>query len=67
MGILLGDRATEATEATEIAPATPPPSVVRVDMKRLDDLMTMVSGLVISRSHVEDSLRRIEAIVPVSA
>jgi two-component system chemotaxis sensor kinase CheA len=61
--------ATEATEAAEAAeaPATPPPSVVRVDMKRLDDLMTMVSDLVISRSHVEDSLRRLEAIVPVSA
>jgi two-component system chemotaxis sensor kinase CheA len=59
--------ATEAAEAPEIAPATPPPSVVRVDMRRLDDLMTMVSDMVICRSHVEDSLRRLEAIVPVSA
>jgi len=57
----------ETTEVHEIAPAAPPPNVVRVDMKRLDRLMTMVGDLVISRGHVEESLRRLEAIVPVSA
>jgi two-component system, chemotaxis family, sensor kinase CheA len=57
-------------ELHEIAPAAPPPSapsIVRVDMRRLDHLMTMVSDLVISRGHVEESLRRLEAILPASA
>jgi two-component system chemotaxis sensor kinase CheA len=54
-------------EAPDIMPSAPPPNVVRVDMKRLDDLMTLVGDMVISRGHVEESLRRLEAIVPASA
>lgn len=42
-------------------------NLVRVDMNRLDDLMTMVGDLFVSRGHVEDSLRRLEGILPVSA
>lgn len=44
-----------------------PSSVVRVDMRRLDDLMDMVGDLVISRGHVEESLRQLDAILPASA
>jgi two-component system chemotaxis sensor kinase CheA len=54
-------------EASEIAPAAPPPSVVRVEMKRLEHLMEMVGDLVISRGRMDESLRRLEAILPVSA
>jgi two-component system chemotaxis sensor kinase CheA len=61
------DVATEVPEAHEVASAAPPPSVVRVDMKRLDRLMTMVGDLVISRGHVEESLRRLETVLPASA
>jgi two-component system chemotaxis sensor kinase CheA len=59
-----------AAEAHEAAPVTPAPSassVVRVDMRRLDHLMTMVGDLVISRGRVEESLRRLEAVLPASA
>jgi len=59
--------AMEVEEAHEIVPAAPLPGVVRVDMKRLDHLMTMVGDLVITRGHVEESLRRLEAILPASA
>jgi len=61
------DVAAGVVEAHEIVPAAPPASVVRVDMKRLDHLMTMVGDLVITRGHMEESLRRLEAIVPASA
>ncbi len=40
---------------------------VRIDMKRLDHLMAMVGDLVISRGHVDETLRRLEDILPVSA
>ena len=62
--------APDVADARERAPARPPPSassVVRVDMRRLDHLITMVGNLVISRGHVEESLRRLEAILPASA
>ena len=59
--------AAEMEKAHQTAPNTPPPSVVRVDMNRLDHLMTMLGDLVISRGHVEESLRRLEAILPASA
>jgi two-component system chemotaxis sensor kinase CheA len=61
------DVAAEVAEAHETAPAALPSSVVRVDMKRLDGLMTMVGDLVISRSRMEETLRRLEAILPASA
>jgi two-component system chemotaxis sensor kinase CheA len=58
---------TEISELRETAAATPVPSIVRVDMKRLDDLMTMLGDLIISRGHVEENLRQLEAILPASA
>jgi two-component system chemotaxis sensor kinase CheA len=41
-----------------------PAQVVRVDLQRLDELMRMVGELVISRSHLETKLKRIEASLP---
>jgi len=58
--------ASEA-ETHETARVPPPFGAVRVDMKRLDQLMTMVGDLVISRGHVDETLRRLEAILPASA
>jgi two-component system chemotaxis sensor kinase CheA len=60
--------AAEVTEGVpEIPGGAPPSSLVRVEMKRLDHLMTMVGDLVVSGSHMEDSLHRLEAILPTSA
>jgi len=59
--------AAEAVKGYGVEPVVPPPNVVRVDMKRLDHLMTMVGDLVITRGHVEESLRRLETILPASA
>jgi two-component system chemotaxis sensor kinase CheA len=39
-------------------------NVVRVDLARLDDLMRLVGEMVVTRSRLEDTLRRIEAHVP---
>jgi two-component system chemotaxis sensor kinase CheA len=50
-----------------VMPAADAPSFVRVDMKRLDHLMTTVGNLVISRGRVDESLRRLATILPVSA
>jgi two-component system chemotaxis sensor kinase CheA len=64
------DAAENVAEAHGIAPAAPPPSapsIIRVEMHRLDHLMAMVGDLVISRGHVEESLRRLEAVLPASA
>jgi two-component system chemotaxis sensor kinase CheA len=41
-----------------------PAHVVRVDLQRLDELMRMVGELVISRSHLENKLNRIESSLP---
>lgn len=38
-----------------------PVHVVRVELERLDELMRMVGELVISRSHLENKLKRVEA------
>jgi two-component system chemotaxis sensor kinase CheA len=57
--------AANGTQA--IARVDTPSNLVRVDMNRLDDLMTMVGDLVVSRGHVQESLRRLEAILPASA
>jgi two-component system chemotaxis sensor kinase CheA len=68
---LTAARRNSAADAAEPAPAvahtTPSSSLVRVEMKRLDHLMTMVGDLVVSRGHVDESLRRLEAILPASA
>lgn len=39
-------------------------NVVRVDLTRLDDLMRLVGEMVVTRSRLEDTLRRVEAHVP---
>lgn len=41
-----------------------PSHVVRVDLGRLDELMRIVGELVMSRSHLEDHLERLEASCP---
>ncbi len=39
-------------------------NVVRVDLVRLDELMRLVGEMVVTRSRLEDTLRRVEAHVP---
>jgi two-component system, chemotaxis family, sensor kinase CheA len=39
-------------------------NVVRVDLARLDELMRLVGDMVVTRSRLEDTLRRVEAHVP---
>jgi len=56
-----------AEDVHGVGSAAPSASLVRVEMKRLDHLMTMVGDLVVSRGHVEESLRRLEGILPASA
>jgi two-component system chemotaxis sensor kinase CheA len=41
-------------------------NVVRVDLARLDDLMTLVGDLIVSRSRLEDTLLRVEPFVPAA-
>jgi two-component system chemotaxis sensor kinase CheA len=43
-----------------IAPAAAPPSIVRVSLGRLDELMRMVGEMVISRSRLDDQLKHAE-------
>ncbi len=51
--------------AWEVASAAPG-NFVRVDLARLDDLMRLAGDLVVTRSRLDDTLRRIEAHVPSS-
>jgi two-component system chemotaxis sensor kinase CheA len=44
--------------------AVQPSHVVRVDLTRLDDLMRIIGDLVIARSRLDESLRRVERHVP---
>jgi two-component system chemotaxis sensor kinase CheA len=55
-------------QQTRPAPRAPSPhsNVVRVELGRLDDLMRLVGELVISRSRLDDNLRRVEAGLPAS-
>jgi len=39
-------------------------NIVRVDLKRLDELMEMVGELVITRARLDDSIRRISRFIP---
>jgi two-component system chemotaxis sensor kinase CheA len=41
-----------------------PSSFVRVDLARIDDLMRMVGEMVISRSHLDENLKRVENNLP---
>jgi two-component system, chemotaxis family, sensor kinase CheA len=62
-----GDVSAAAEGEQETARDTSPSNLVRVDMNRLDHLMTLVGDLVVRRGHVEESLRQLEAILPASA
>lgn len=42
-------------------PAIAPPSIVRVSLSRLDELMRMVGEMVISRSRLDDQLKHVES------
>ena len=50
----------EGEFSTHLAPA----NLVRVDLSRLDDLMRMVSELVLSRARLEAGLRRLHPLIP---
>jgi two-component system chemotaxis sensor kinase CheA len=49
-----------ATPATALAPLIAPPSIVRVSLGRLDELMRMVGEMVVSRSRLDDQLKQAE-------
>jgi two-component system chemotaxis sensor kinase CheA len=49
-----------AWEVAAVAPA----NFVRVDLSRLDDLMRIAGDLVVTRSRLDDTLRRVERHVP---
>ena len=52
--------AATGSEAAILAPS----HFVRVDLKRLDEVMRRVADLVVTRARVEDSLARIERAIP---
>lgn len=66
------ERKLEEHSASSIVPggAAVPSSaagnVVRVDLGRLDDLMQKVGELVLSRARLEESVRRLRAVVPAA-
>jgi two-component system chemotaxis sensor kinase CheA len=49
-----------ATESSILAPS----HFVRVDLKRLDDVMRRIADLVVTRSRLEASLARVEGVIP---
>ncbi|MFP5260944.1 MAG: chemotaxis protein CheA [Blastocatellia bacterium] len=53
-------------ESSASAPAIAPSNIVRVSLGRLDELMTMVGEMVISRARLEDNLRNAEPDIPAS-
>ena len=57
-----GDPST-SPRAWEVASGAPG-NFVRVDLARLDDLMRVAGDLVVTRSRLEDTLRRVERYVP---
>lgn len=54
------------TQNPSLASARVPAHVVRVELARLDELMRMVGELVISRAHLENKLKRLEATLPAA-
>lgn len=55
----------EAGDTQEVfQPSAAPSSFVRVDLARIDDLMRMVGEMVISRSHLDENLKRLENNLP---
>jgi len=57
------DEPSSGPRAREVASAAPG-NFVRVDLGRLDDLMRVAGDLVVTRSRLEDTLRRVERHVP---
>jgi len=60
-----GTELPSGPRAWEVGSAAPG-NFVRVDLARLDDLMRLVGDLVVTRSRLDDTLRRIERNVPSS-
>jgi two-component system chemotaxis sensor kinase CheA len=58
------DAPPEYGPAASTTQSVAPSHVVRVDLDRLDELMTNVGDLVISRARLTDSLARVEQYVP---
>lgn len=59
----IGSDMPSGPRAWEMASASPG-NFVRVDLSRLDDLMRLVGDLVVTRSRLDDTLRRVEHHVP---
>jgi len=51
-------------EVVQSATPAAPSSFVRVDLARIDDLMRMVGEMVISRSHLDENLKRLDGNLP---
>jgi two-component system chemotaxis sensor kinase CheA len=60
----LASSESAAVAAPRPGPVVAPSNFVRVDLKRLDDLMRLVGELVVSRARLEDALLRVEAYTP---
>jgi len=58
----IGEETSTAAPAAGLAPS----HIVRVDLSRLDALMRLVGEMVISRSRIEDGLRRLEGEAPAA-
>jgi len=52
--------------ANTLTPAVAPPSIVRVSLGRLDELMRMVGEMVVSRSRLDNQLRQAESLMPAT-
>src|SRR5262249_51046451 len=53
-----------AVNTPSVAGSVAPPSIVRVSLGRLDELMRMVGEMVISRSRLDDQLKQAEPRMP---
>ena len=53
-------------KARQPVPTIAPPTVVRVDLDRLDELMRIIGDLVISRTRLEDQLTELKRATPAS-
>ena len=62
-----GPEASESPDEREGEPVRATAGSVRVDMKRMDRLMEMVGDLVITRGHMDETLRGLEDVLPSSA
>lgn len=55
---------TATVQSVSERPSAAPANFVRVDLARLDDLMRVVSDLVVSRARLDDTLQRVEQQLP---